>query len=67
MVTIVDSSGHSISSSQSVVVTPVVSAMQNVPSGSITVTGTSLQPAVPTFLDQFGNVMAASRPDLVHL
>ena len=43
-------------------VTPAVAAVRNVSTATVSVSGTSLQPALPTFVDQFGNAVAGRRP-----
>ena len=58
LVKIVDSSGYSTSATTTVTVGQTVTAIRNAPTTAVTVTGTSLQPFLPTFVDQFGNVFS---------
>jgi hypothetical protein len=51
------SGSKSVAANVSIVVTPSLSAIRNVPSGSIYVSGTSLQLPLPTFVDQFGGTL----------
>lgn len=54
-VKIVDAGGLSVSSVRSVVVSQVLTSTKYPAATMVYVTGTSLQPVVPAFLDQFGN------------
>jgi hypothetical protein len=48
-----------IATSISLNVTAAVSGVRNVSTATVSVSGTTLQPALPTFVDQFGNAVAA--------
>jgi len=50
--------GASVVGSVSMTVSQVLSAVKNAPTAPVYVSGTSLQPAIPTFLDQFGNPLS---------
>jgi hypothetical protein len=52
--------GAALSSSVSLTVAQVISALQNASTVPVSVSGTSLQLPVATFLDQFGNVLATA-------
>ncbi len=54
------STGGNFSASVSMTVAQVLSTIKNVPTAPVSISGTSLQLAVPTFLDQFGNAMAVT-------
>ncbi len=58
LVKIVDSANHSASATTTVTVVPMVSAIRNAPTTAVTVSGTSLKPFIPTFIDQFGSVFS---------
>jgi len=58
MVTIVDAGGLSVASSKSCTVTQVWSSTKYPALTNYTVSGTTLQPTLPSFLDQFGKPMA---------
>ena len=47
-------------------VAPVASGITNLSTAPVNVWGTSVQLAVPTFVDQFGTVMSGTRLDMVH-
>ena len=55
-------SGATISDKLWLALVPEISAVRNAPTNTVIVTGTSLQPYIPTFIDQFGNVVATPLP-----
>ena len=67
-VTIADASGHSVTTNKTSPSAQTVSAIRNAPTTAVNCSGTSLQPFIPTFVNQFGNVFStAPAADVVNV